>query len=67
MLTGGLWPQIASGWDNGDRDRVLRLSSLVTSVLMLAAGLSSGFVMCFGVYLVALLFGDAFRQSSNVV
>jgi O-antigen/teichoic acid export membrane protein len=67
LLTGGLWPQIASGWDNGDRDGVLRLSSLVTNVLMLAAGLSSGFVICFGPYLVTLLFGKAFIQSADLV
>lgn len=67
LLTGGLWPQIASGWDDGDREGVSRLSSLVTNVLMLAAGLGSGFVICFGVYLVALLFGEPFRQSSDLV
>ena len=67
LLTGGLWPQIARGWDNGERDAVMTLSSLATKVLTLAVGLASGFVICFAPYLVAVLFGDSFRQSSNLV
>jgi O-antigen/teichoic acid export membrane protein len=34
---------------------------------MLAAGVASGFVICFGVYLIALLFGEPFRESSDLV
>lgn len=67
LLTGGLWPQIASGWDVGDRGTVLRLSNLITNVLMLAAALSAGFVICFAPYLVTLLFGRPFLQSSHLV
>jgi O-antigen/teichoic acid export membrane protein len=34
---------------------------------MLIAGLSSGFVMCFAPYIISLLFGEAFLQSSKLV
>lgn len=67
LLTGGLWPQIASGWDHGDRDGVLRLSASVTNVLIQAAALSAGFVICFAPYLVVVLFGEPFHQSSGLV
>lgn len=67
LLTGGLWPQIASGWDSGQRDSVLKLSSRVTNVLILAAGVSSGVVICLAPELVTLLFGTPFRQSSGLV
>ncbi|MEP7244803.1 MAG: polysaccharide biosynthesis C-terminal domain-containing protein, partial [Gammaproteobacteria bacterium] len=67
LLTGGLWPQIARGWDKGDRESVLRLSSFTTNLLMVVSGLSSGFVICFAPYIVALLFGQRFHESSRLV
>jgi O-antigen/teichoic acid export membrane protein len=67
LLTGALWPQIARAWDNGDRDELLRFSSLVTNLLMLIAGLSAGFVICFAPYIIALLFGERFVASSRLV
>jgi O-antigen/teichoic acid export membrane protein len=67
LLTGALWPQIARAWDNGDRDELLRLCGLVTNLLMLIAGLSAGFVICFAPYIIALLFGERFVASSRLV
>lgn len=67
LLTGALWPQIARAWDNGDRDELLRFSSLVTNLLMLIAGLSAGFVICFATHIIVLLFGEEFLQSSKLV
>ena len=67
LLTGALWPQIARAWDNGDRDELLRFCSIVTNLLMLVAGVSVGFVICFAPYIIALLFGEGFLQSSKLV
>ncbi|MCX5724502.1 MAG: lipopolysaccharide biosynthesis protein [Nitrospirae bacterium] len=67
LFTGALWPHIARAWDKGDRDELWRFSSCVTNLLMLMAGLSAGFVMCFAPYLVALLFGERFVSSSRLV
>lgn len=67
LLTGALWPQIARAWDNGEREELLRFSSLVTNLLMLVAGVSAGFVICFAPYIVTLLFGEAFLRSSELV
>ena len=66
LLTGALWPQIARAWDNGEREELLRLYSLITNLLILVAGLSSGFVICFAPYIISLLFGEPFLQSSKL-
>lgn len=67
LLTGALWPQIARTWDNGDRDELLRLSNVVTKLLMLVVGVFAGFVICFAPYIIVLLFGEGFLQSSKLV
>lgn len=67
LFTGALWPQIARAWDNGDHEELLRFSSHVTNLLMLIAGLAAGFVICFAPYIIALLFGEMFIQSSSLV
>ena len=46
---------------------MLRLYSLITILLILVAGLSSGFVICFAPYIISLLFGEPFLQSSKLV
>jgi len=66
LLTGALWPQIARAWDTGQRDDLLRFSSLVTALLMLIAGISAGFVICFAPNIVVLLFGEKFLPSSRL-
>ena len=43
------------------------LSILVTDLLMMVAALAAGAVLCFAPYLVALLFGAKFSQSSQLV
>lgn len=67
LLTGALWPQVAYAWDKGEHEKLLLLSNLVTRLLMLVAGVSAGFVICFGPYIVILLFGAAFAPTKDLV
>ena len=66
LFTGALWPQFAQAWDTEDRAELVRLSSLLTNLLMLIAGLASGFVICFAPYIISVIFGEEFRQSYKV-
>jgi O-antigen/teichoic acid export membrane protein len=67
LLAGALWPQIARSWDTGDREELSRFSGLVTDLLILAAGILAGFVICFAPYITSLLFGDKFIQSTPLI
>lgn len=67
LFTGALWPRVARAWDRGERDELVRFSGAVTQLLILVASISAGFVICFAPYIVGLLFGDRYSESSKLV
>ena len=67
VLTGALWPQISRAWDNGDRTELARFCAAATNLLILVAGILTGFVICFAPSIVTLLFGDRYDSSSQLV
>lgn len=67
LLTGALWPQIARAWDNGNRNELAQFAMVMTNLLMLVAGGSAGFVICFAPHIITLLFGEGYLRSSKLV
>jgi len=67
LVTGAIWPQIASLWDQDRREELVDLYESVTSLLMLICGFAVGFLICFSDYIVVLLFGTNYVSDSNLI
>lgn len=67
LLAGALWPLVARTWDTGNEKELMRFEAIVTNTLILAAGVSVGFVICFSPHVILMLFGDKYGKSADLV
>lgn len=65
LLTGALSPKLAEYWGRGAMGDVVRLTRIVTDMLLLFSAMGVGFLACFSNQLIVTIFGAPFLPGSN--